>query len=72
MLPRVCFDVGGRTCCFRHMYVYLPQDAADVTDVDYGVFGIDLLLRFDRVWLDMKSMRLGVGALRSEDPDDGE
>ena len=72
VLPRVCFDVGGRTCCFRHMYVYLPQDAADVTDVDYGVFGIDLLLRFDRVWLDMKSMRLGVGELCSEDPDDGE
>ena len=54
------------------MYVYLPQDAADVTDVDYGVFGIDLLLRFDRVWLDMKSMRLGVGELCSEGPDDGE
>lgn len=72
VLPRVCFDVGGRRCCFRHMYVYLPQDAADVTDVDYGVFGIDLLLRFDRVWLDMKSMRLGVGALCQEEADAGE
>lgn len=69
VLPRVCFDVGGRRCCFRHMYVYLPQDADDVADVDYGVFGIDLLLRFDRVWIDMKSMRLGVGTLRTEDPD---
>ncbi len=66
VLPRACFDVGGRRCCFRRMAVYLPKDAAGDADVDYGVFGIDLLLRFDRVWIDMKSMRLGVGTLLPE------
>lgn len=66
VLPRACFDVGGRRCCFRRMAVYLPKDAAGDVDVDYGVFGIDLLLRFDRVWIDMKLMRLGVGTLLPE------
>lgn len=69
VLPRACFDVGGRRCCFRRMAVYLPDSGDAAAAGDYGVFGIDLLLRFDRVWIDMKSMCLGVGTPIPEDQD---